>query len=512
MTTIQPLTFACFAIGAAFAVFLWRRRNQPGAYSFLILTALIWVGIGMRLFYGKDPQTIAASLAVLQLVPALLYAAVLDYLSLDTPRQQLLRRLILGIGAGFCAIAVTSHLHGGFIEVAADGAVTYKIGGMLARFYAGATVGLSIYTVLRHSEDDATQMMPRLVVFVGLPVALLGLYLLVLVFDWRLQGLDPGVFGIALATAIASGVLYRHEHPHYKGLVRDLLFAQLQDPVVAVNDERRILDCNKAFAELLELPLDEVVGALLGEVCSADNMGTLIDPDRTEYMVQWRLGDGELAHYQVQSTPLARRGGLSGVLLLMSEHSSRLHTEQALETADIKLEQANSSLDRLKLHDELTGLANQRYFLDELEREVARHQRSERRFGIIAIEADHFHLLAEQHGAALRDRALALIARAIEVEVRGTDLCAHLEGEEFVVLATQMKVPGLVHLAERIRKRVLKVRPLSPDGDRVRMSVSCGVGIFDPKQDDLRGLLARTNAYLAKAKRTGRNKVISDDS
>ena len=262
----------------------------------------------------------------------------------------------------------------------------------------------------------------------------------------------------------------------------------------------------------MDYPLVEMRGLPIRELVEQKNLDALLGGNATEYMVSWQLAEeAGVAQYLVQSTPLSVSPQEQGQLLIMTEHSSRVHTEQALESADLMLEQANASLDRMTLRDEVTGLANQRYFSDELEREVARHQRSERRFGVIAIEADHFHLLAEQHGAEFRDRALALIARAIEVEVRDTDLCARLEGEEFAVLAVQMKSAGLVNLAERIRKRVLKVKPLAPSGERVRMSISCGVGVYDRKNDDLKRLLARTNKYLAEAKRTGRNKVVSGD-
>ena len=152
-------------------------------------------------------------------------------------------------------------------------------------------------------------------------------------------------------------------------------------------------------------------------------------------------------------------GGLDGktdaLVLHLTESDSQRHAQQALETADLRLEQANASLDRLTFNDELTGLVNQRRFVDELEKEIARHQRSGLRFGVIAIEADHFNQLAEQHGSAFRDRSLALIARAIEVEVRDTDLCARLDGEEFAVLAVQMKI--LLKLLNLYHKQIKKI-------------------------------------------------------
>jgi len=410
------------------------------------------------------------------------------------------------ISCAFAGLAGTSAFHNLFVSVAA-GDVSFMPGSYVALSFALIVAALGTYYALAKHNRGANLAL-RGAVFIVAPVLLLAFGIVSFVYGLEVHGLNPVVFAVALTIAAAAWLLARFESRQDDN-VRNLVFNQLPNPVVALDGQSQILDCNDAFAELVDYPLDELQGSLLKSIVSDINFQALTEPDGQEYEVRWEHAENVVEHYAVSA--LVLEGKAESRVLHMTESDSYRHAQQALESADLQLEQANASLDRLTFNDELTGLANQRRFIDELENEIARHQRSGMRFGIIAIEADHFNALDEQHGAAFRDRSLALIARAIEVEVRDTDLCARLEGEEFAVLAVQMKVPGLVNLAERIRKRVLKVRPHAPGGERVRMSVSCGVGVFNPKQDDLRSLLARTNRYLAEAKRSGRNQVVSDD-
>ena len=512
MTTLQFLVLASFTCATVCATRIWPLRAAPAMGWLLLLMGAAWLGIGARFIAGEGWPAAAIAATALLLTPAFLYAAALDWFDSHSSLSRWARPAVLGTGALVAITALTSRWHGLFAlpgDPGVQGVVlASNVGNLVALLYAYAAIGLAIAETLRHR--DASGARQSMMIFVALPVGLLVLSMASLLLSWQPGGVHPLFPGAAVASAAIGLLLQRQLLGDTEQRARELLFERLPEPVLVLDDQHRIVAGNPAFSVLVETPAVDFVGAPLAAVAGTDNSRALVDTDALNHLASWQLTGGAVAHYQVQVTPITASAGASR-LLLMTEQSSRLHTEQALETADAALESANANLDRLKLHDEMTGLANQRQFLDELEREVARHQRSERRFGVIAIEADHFHLLAEQHGEALRDRALALIARAIEVEVRGTDLCARVDGDEFAVLAVQMKVPALVNLAERIRKRVLKVRPLTPSGERVRMSVSCGVGIFDPKEDDLRRLLARTHRYLSEAKRTGRNKVVSGD-
>lgn len=506
MASIHPLIFVCFAACVGLVLSLWQRRNIPGFATLVALTAAIWGGVWVRVLQADTAASVGLSYALFQFVPALFYLSVGDNFTAPESQGSALRRAITLVSCAFAGLAGTSAFHTAFVSLSA-GDITYMLGSYAALGFGLIVAGLGIYQALAKHNKDANLAL-RAVLFVALPVVLLCLSIAGFVYGLELSGLNPVVFASATALAAGAWLLARYESRQDED-VRNLVFNQLPNPVVVLDGQQHIVDCNDAFAELVDYPLEELHGSALKGIVSETNFQALTEPEGQEYEVRWEHAEDVLEHYSVSALVLEGKSGAR--VLHMTESDSHRHAQQALETADLQLEQAHASLDRLTFNDELTGLANQRRFIDELENEIARHQRSGMRFGIIAIEADHFNVLDEQHGAAFRDRSLALIARAIEVEVRDTDLCARLEGEEFAVLAVQMKVPGLVNLAERIRKRVLKVRPHAPGGERVRMSVSCGVGVFNPKQDDLRSLLARTDRYLAEAKRSGRNQVVSDD-
>ncbi len=514
MASILPFTFVCFIACLGGVLSTWSRRSSYGAVTVVALTAAVWGGIWMRALQGDSTLSVGLSFALLMFVPALVLMAVQDHLA-QAATHRLLRRVLFIITCAFAALAATSGQHNLFISLdpamvdlaAGESGIRYLVGSYVALAFAFGVSGLAIYTALVDAKSSGNLAI-RNIVFVAFPLVLLVLGLGAVLSNVTISGMNPVLYGVAVACALGPWLLSHFEFAADDS-VRNLLFARLPDPVVALDDQQRIVDCNDAFADLLDNPVAELHGSLLREVVSKENYVALSESDGQNFELRWDHGDSVIEHYAVVA--LALESDSTVRVLHLTESDSHKHAQQALETADFQLEQANASLDRLKFNDELTGLSNQRRFVDELEREIARHQRSGLRFGVISIEADHFNLLAEQHGSAFRDRSLALIARAIEVEVRDTDLCARLDGEEFAVIAVQMKVPGLVNLAERIRKRVLKVRPHAPGGERVRMSVSLGVGVFEPKKDDLRGLLARTNRYLAEAKRSGRNQVVSGD-
>ena len=155
------------------------------------------------------------------------------------------------------------------------------------------------------------------------------------------------------------------------------------------------------------------------------------------------------------------------------------------------------SLERLALHDDLTGLANRARFWSELE-----GASSTATVAVLYVDLDRFKPINDGHGHPVGDAVLVATARRLEASLRPTDLVARLGGDEFAALC-----PGVGGSAEatQLAARVLDAvgRPLDVDGTTVE--VSCSVGVAVGPAIDAEGLLRSADGALYRAKRGGRS-------
>ena len=82
--------------------------------------------------------------------------------------------------------------------------------------------------------------------------------------------------------------------------------------------------------------------------------------------------------------------------------------------AEKELTQANLRLHDKAMRDALTGLYNRGYLEESLNREASRARRSDRPFGVMMIDIDHFKRCNDRYGHAAGDAVL----RAVDGLVR----------------------------------------------------------------------------------------------
>jgi len=178
--------------------------------------------------------------------------------------------------------------------------------------------------------------------------------------------------------------------------------------------------------------------------------------------------------------------------------------------------QAVIALENARLHglvqrqavtDELTGLANRRRFLSQLELEVTRSRRSGSPLGIVLADLDDFKRVNDTYGHEIGDDALRGFAEILRSTVRDVDLPVRLGGEEFAVLLPDTDLPGATQLAERLR-HALENAPLQGPGGALRLTASFGVSCF-PAVAAADELLADADRRLYEAKRRGKNRVVA---
>ena len=165
---------------------------------------------------------------------------------------------------------------------------------------------------------------------------------------------------------------------------------------------------------------------------------------------------------------------------------------------------------RLAMVDSLTGLFNQRYFRLTLRREVQAARRYERRLSLLLADVDHFKRFNDAFGHALGDHCLRHIGAEIQRAARDADTVARWGGEEFAVILPETEPDGATRCARRMSVAIASSPPPPVDGRLLpAVTVSVGVASLQQASDDADSLFLAADMALYRAKRAGRNRVLS---
>lgn len=162
---------------------------------------------------------------------------------------------------------------------------------------------------------------------------------------------------------------------------------------------------------------------------------------------------------------------------------------------------------RMTIVDALTGAHNKRYFLEFLEREIARCARYRRSLSLLIFDIDHFKAINDTHGHLTGDYVLRELSRRLLGRVRREELLARYGGEEFAAVLPETDLPGARTFAEHIR-HLISDQPFEYEGDRFDVTISIGVASLEGEDIDVASFIKIADDHLYRAKREGRNRVI----
>ncbi len=198
----------------------------------------------------------------------------------------------------------------------------------------------------------------------------------------------------------------------------------------------------------------------------------------------------------------------------LEEKVSRRTSELAAKNRELgevnsKLQEAVEKLDRLARTDRLTGLYNRGHFMERLDEEIQRSQRSGSPFGLIICDVDFFKSFNDNFGHQVGDAVLQQLAQVMLESLRTTDVVARYGGEEFVALLPGTDMDDSLQVAEQLRESVELTPFVGPDGEDVgEVRVSGGVAAFPDHAKESTVLLHSADMALYYAKKHGRNRMI----
>lgn len=163
------------------------------------------------------------------------------------------------------------------------------------------------------------------------------------------------------------------------------------------------------------------------------------------------------------------------------------------------------------MKDSLTGADNRRHLDGQLISEIAFAKRHSRPLSVVLFDIDFFKAINDRFGHPGGDEVLKTVATVMRGQLRTEDALARYGGEEFAIVLRDTGLSEAAHVAERIRERIARTA-IDLYGSSVGVTVSAGTASLEcctgASTEELIGVADRR---LYRAKRTGRNRVVSKD-
>ena len=118
---------------------------------------------------------------------------------------------------------------------------------------------------------------------------------------------------------------------------------------------------------------------------------------------------------------------------------------------DLHILEKLKNVTELSLRDDLTGLYNRRGFNILVQKQFQLGVRTHKKFAVLILDIDLLKKINDHHGHAAGDRAIVLLAQALNNVCRESDLVARVGGDEYlmaVYLNDESEIRGII---KRIR-------------------------------------------------------------
>jgi diguanylate cyclase (GGDEF)-like protein len=209
-----------------------------------------------------------------------------------------------------------------------------------------------------------------------------------------------------------------------------------------------------------------------------------------------RLGDGHLAHE------------LIALLLVFGTCLASARARIGRDRLELRLVSAREELERIRAMEVMEEKLGGARRASVLEYELERSRRHNHEVSLLLVRPDAFDELTLRFGDAASGQTLNVVAEAIGVNLRATDVPLRLGAFDFGVILPETPSETARVVGERIRLAVAGERLAVGDGEELDITVAIGVATFPHDATSNEDLVAAAQRALNSAADRGGNRTV----
>ncbi|HEB80222.1 MAG TPA: bifunctional diguanylate cyclase/phosphodiesterase, partial [Rhodospirillales bacterium] len=276
------------------------------------------------------------------------------------------------------------------------------------------------------------------------------------------------------------------------------VIANLNEAVVIVDTDFRVISVNPAFSQITGYSINEVMG-------DRPHFHAAITED-PEFRAKLNDSLDRKGSWEGEFWCKHKNGNDHALRLSLSAISDDLGEAQKYVAVLSDITKRKQDEERIHFQanfDALTGLPNRSLFHDRLNQSLPTMERSNSKLGLMFIDLDGFKLVNDTLGHDRGDLLLIEASKRLTNCIRSGDTVARLGGDEFTVI-----MPNLTDSrnAPLLGQRILDAlsEPFDLNGQEAFISGSIGITIFPDDAKDATSLIKNADAAMYRAKDQGK--------
>jgi len=271
---------------------------------------------------------------------------------------------------------------------------------------------------------------------------------------------------------------------------------------------------NNAYCAIYEYVREEMIGQHYSVIMPPDQIA--LANAHYERLLKGDVGipaerkrqrkDGSIIYIEAANALVRLTDGKKMVITTVREITERKQMEADLQKANEAYQALHATLREQANRDSLTGLYNRRYFIETIERELARAKRENYPVSVMIMDIDLFKQINDSYGHAFGDEALRVLSSLINVNIRLGDIAYRYGGDEFIVVLPGVGVEIARHRAEMICQ-AFNIVPIHDGGKELTATISVGISVYPDHGDNSDEILRCADSVLYQVKKGGRNHV-----
>jgi len=175
----------------------------------------------------------------------------------------------------------------------------------------------------------------------------------------------------------------------------------------------------------------------------------------------------------------------------------------ALQLENSTLKEQLIEMEQRAHYDELTKVANRRYFIESLEHRIMRCERYGDTSALLFLDVDNLKAINDTYGHGAGDALLVRLSQILLANVRASDFVARIGGDEFaILLAPVSDAKGVDKVCKDILFDLVDIFTLS--GKEIYLGASIGAALAETDDSALE-LLRKADIAMYACKEAGRN-------